>query len=108
MKQERKSGKIVSNKITYSILFLTIALTFVIQHWINQSVKERYIDEYFHIRMTEKYLKEHNFTYWDPKITTPPGLYLKGYSFGKALQKILPWEVHFEGDQILYLRYLNR
>lgn len=35
-------------------------------------------DEYFHIRQAKVYCAG-NFTQWDPKITTPPGLYLLSY-----------------------------
>jgi len=35
-------------------------------------------DEYFHIRQAQVYCAG-NFSQWDPKITTPPGLYLLSY-----------------------------
>ena len=54
----------------------------------NTYVPEPYMDEIFHYPMTERYfeglesLTSHsgigNVTYWDPKITTFPGLYIAG------------------------------
>lgn len=34
-----------------------------------------YMDEFFHVRQTLQYVETLNFHDWDPKITTPPGLY---------------------------------
>ena len=87
-------------------LLLIPLIALAIQYWVNEHVQETYIDEYFHLGMTQKYLVEQNFTYWDPKITTPPGLYFLGYSFGKLIEQLIP--VDFEGPQIYYLRFLNR
>ncbi|GME80593.1 unnamed protein product [Ambrosiozyma monospora] len=41
-----------------------------------------FIDEIFHYPQTQAYCAG-NFTHWDPKITTPPGLYLVGYLYTK-------------------------
>ncbi|TFY83051.1 hypothetical protein EWM64_g972 [Hericium alpestre] len=42
---------------------------------LNMQVTEPYMDEPFHIPQVQEYCQE-NWTYWDPKITTPPGLYV--------------------------------
>lgn len=45
---------------------------------INTVVPEPYLDEAFHIPQAQAYW-HHKWTHWDPKITTPPGLYLWSY-----------------------------
>lgn len=77
-------------------------LGFCVQYWVNNSVKESYIDEYFHLGMTEKYLNHLDFLTWDPKITTPPGLYYLGFIFGNVLSIFGFYE------DATSLRYLNR
>ncbi|KAL2916541.1 glucosyltransferase [Polyrhizophydium stewartii] len=42
---------------------------------VSTSVPEPYMDEIFHVPMAQKYCQG-RFDEWDPKITTPPGLYL--------------------------------
>ena len=51
-------------------------------------VQEPYMDEEFHVRQTETYLSG-KWDEWDPKITTPPGLYLLGVGW-KTLAAALP------------------
>jgi alpha-1,2-glucosyltransferase len=88
------------------IVCFAALISLVIQGAVNRAVKEPYIDEYFHLGMTQKYLVEKNFTYWDEKVTTPPGLYIFGYIFGKSLEVFSTFT--YEGENINYLRYLNR
>lgn len=64
---------------------------------INRMVPHVYMDELFHVRQTVKYCQGH-FDQWDPKITTPPGLYYLGWAYAQALK--LPCNV-------LVLRGLN-
>lgn len=45
---------------------------------INSEVPEPYLDEVFHIPQAQAYWA-HQWTHWDPKLTTPPGLYLWSY-----------------------------
>jgi alpha-1,2-glucosyltransferase len=45
---------------------------------------EPYMDEVFHLPMTQHYCRG-EFGYWDSKITTLPGLYLAGAAYGAAL-----------------------
>ena len=56
---------------------------------INKIVPDPYMDEIFHFPMTERYFSGKqlntmfnrlgNYTYWDNKITTFPGLYIVGH-----------------------------
>ncbi|KAF2398978.1 hypothetical protein EJ06DRAFT_531286 [Trichodelitschia bisporula] len=43
-------------------------------------VRRPYLDEVFHVGQARYYCLTHNFSWWDPKITTPPGLYLLSYA----------------------------
>ncbi|OQU95450.1 hypothetical protein CLAIMM_01654 isoform 1 [Cladophialophora immunda] len=45
---------------------------------VNQIVPEPYLDEYFHIPQAQAYWLG-RWSQWDPKITTPPGLYVFSY-----------------------------
>ncbi|KAF2161619.1 glycosyltransferase family 59 protein [Zasmidium cellare ATCC 36951] len=51
---------------------------------VNHAVKEPYLDEVFHVRQAQHYCNG-NFEIWDPKITTPPGLYVLSYLFKPVL-----------------------
>lgn len=42
---------------------------------VNEMVTEPYMDEPFHVPQAQAYCAG-NYAYWDPKITTPPGLYV--------------------------------
>ncbi|KAF2142591.1 glycosyltransferase family 59 protein [Aplosporella prunicola CBS 121167] len=66
--------------------FRILALAFVlllIPSWewlsrVSDKVPEPYLDEVFHVRQAQVYCAG-DFHVWDPKITTPPGLYLLSY-----------------------------
>lgn len=45
---------------------------------VNQTVPEPYLDEVFHIPQAQAYW-EGRWSHWDPKITTPPALYVFSY-----------------------------
>lgn len=49
-----------------------------------ESVDYMFIDEVFHFRQLGRYLRG-DWTYWDPKITTPPGLYALTWAYMKGL-----------------------
>ena len=56
-----------------------------IHFWLNQVceiVPEPYLDEVFHVPQAQAYWAG-SWQTWDPKITTPPGLYIYSYFFGK-------------------------
>ncbi|MCJ1225772.1 glucosyltransferase [Toensbergia leucococca] len=63
------------NLYTYAVV---VALASFWMYKINITVPEPYLDEYFHIGQAEQYWLGH-WESWDPKITTPPGLYLISY-----------------------------
>ena len=53
--------------------------------WVDQvckTVPDPYLDEVFHIPQAQRYWAG-SWQTWDPKITTPPGLYLYSYLFAK-------------------------
>ncbi|KAI0793275.1 glucosyltransferase [Abortiporus biennis] len=51
------------------------AISIVVLKTLNEIVTEPYMDEPFHIPQAQAYCEGH-FDVWDPKITTPPGLYI--------------------------------
>ncbi|KAI9798774.1 MAG: glucosyltransferase [Piccolia ochrophora] len=56
---------------------LPVALYFLTsfwRSWVNSVVPEPYLDEVFHVRQAQAYCNG-QWNVWDPKITTPPGLY---------------------------------
>ena len=66
-------------------------------------------DEVFHVRQAQQYCNG-NFHIWDPKITTPPGLYLLSYAVSKAAVLANKIGFSFElplGCSIFVLRLLN-
>ncbi|TCD62042.1 glucosyltransferase [Steccherinum ochraceum] len=58
---------------TYYASFCTISI-YVLKA-VNEAVTDPYMDEPFHIPQAQAYC-EGKFDQWDPKITTPPGLYI--------------------------------
>lgn len=69
---------------------------------VNTTVPKPYLDEYFHIRQAQAYCAG-DYGQWDPKITTPPGLYL--LSFGAHALAKLVWRSSDCG--VAELRTLN-
>ncbi|GJJ76731.1 alpha-1,2-glucosyltransferase [Entomortierella parvispora] len=51
-----------------------VVMLFVASIW-NKTVSEPYMDEIFHIPQAQRYCQGDYWT-WDPKLTTPPGLYV--------------------------------
>jgi alpha-1,2-glucosyltransferase len=51
---------------------------------VNAVVPEPYLDEVFHVPQAQAYWA-HKWSQWDPKLTTPPGLYLWSYALCAAL-----------------------
>ncbi|PKY01476.1 putative glucosyltransferase [Aspergillus campestris IBT 28561] len=67
----------------YVVPFVLLLIPFwMIQ--INTVVPEPYLDEVFHVSQAQTYW-EHKWTQWNPKITTPPGLYFWSYAICAAL-----------------------
>lgn len=77
----------MSRSLETSFIFLCLTVTIAvagISYWlskVNAIVPDPYLDEVFHVRQTQTYW-EHQWQKWDPKITTPPGLYLFSYTVG--------------------------
>ncbi|KAH3664410.1 hypothetical protein WICMUC_005795 [Wickerhamomyces mucosus] len=86
-------GRDLEYEITFAIVFNwfiglpIIALVFIISsiYISNNYLKDKFIDEIFHVSMVEQYFKG-DFKTWDSKITTPPGLYYLGYVWAKLIQ----------------------
>ncbi|KAL1302099.1 hypothetical protein AAFC00_002535 [Neodothiora populina] len=73
-----------SNRVPAVLAILSLPL--VVGYWlssITEKVANPYLDEFFHVVQAQTYcagrLRE-----WDPKITTPPGLYLLSYLVHQA------------------------
>jgi alpha-1,2-glucosyltransferase len=71
---------------------------------VNAHVKEAYLDEVFHIPQTQRYCQG-DFSYWDDKITTPPGLYLLAFGLQK-LTSFIPW-TNSDPCSVINLRAVN-
>ncbi|KAL5366310.1 tyrosyl-DNA phosphodiesterase-domain-containing protein [Aspergillus floccosus] len=70
-----QSGLVLAARYAVPFVLLTIPI------WmtrVNAVVPEAYLDEAFHVPQAQAYW-HHQWTHWDPKITTPPGLYLWSY-----------------------------
>ncbi|EGW31427.1 uncharacterized protein SPAPADRAFT_56279 [Spathaspora passalidarum NRRL Y-27907] len=70
-----------------SYVYIGIKSVFV-RHLVSTEVQQPFIDEIFHLRQCQVYCN-YNFTHWDNKITTPPGLYLLGFVYSKSLQFVI-------------------
>ncbi|KAF7978881.1 hypothetical protein HWV62_44375 [Athelia sp. TMB] len=57
----------------YYVLFCSICV--LVLKKVNELVTEPYMDEPFHVPQAQAYC-EGRYEHWDPKITTPPGLYI--------------------------------
>ena len=69
----------------YPLLIIYFIVTFI--YITSKVVPYQFIDEKFHINQTITYLNG-NWRQWDPKITTPPGLYVLGWIFHKMVKPI--------------------
>ncbi|KAL2384752.1 hypothetical protein RJZ90_001764 [Blastomyces dermatitidis] len=67
-----------------STLLFASALLIIWQRKINSELPDPYLDEVFHVRQAQAYWA-HRWRQWDPKITTPPGIYLCSYAIGAIL-----------------------
>ncbi|ODQ59032.1 glycosyltransferase family 59 protein [Wickerhamomyces anomalus NRRL Y-366-8] len=101
----------LEHEITFALIFnwfigwpvLFLLSTFLTYTISKHYVTEPFIDEIFHIPQTIQYFHG-DFKTWDPKITTPPGLYYLGYVWSKII-KLLHLPVNPIG--LGTLRYLN-
>ncbi|XP_015791193.1 putative Dol-P-Glc:Glc(2)Man(9)GlcNAc(2)-PP-Dol alpha-1,2-glucosyltransferase [Tetranychus urticae] len=76
------------NKIAAIIGFTYLTSLLSIYMLVNEEVQEPYMDEIFHIQQVRSYCV-HNFTYWNPKITTPPGLYFTTWVLFKPVSELI-------------------
>lgn len=67
----------LSRAARYAVPFVLVLIP-VWRAKVNSEVPEPYLDEVFHIPQAQAYWA-HRWTHWDPKLTTPPGLYLWSY-----------------------------
>ncbi|KAL4979929.1 Dol-P-Glc:Glc(2)Man(9)GlcNAc(2)-PP-Dol alpha-1,2-glucosyltransferase [Aspergillus desertorum] len=76
MNAQPRSGLALAARyaVPFGLLLIPIWMTQV-----NSVVPAPYLDEAFHIPQAQAYWA-HKWTQWDPKITTPPGLYLFSYA----------------------------
>jgi alpha-1,2-glucosyltransferase len=86
----------------FAVLSLLPILFAAWLHQINKTVTEPYLDEVFHVRQAQTYC-DGDFRTWNPKITTPPGLYLLSYLFAKIKHFFLGGS----GCDLANLRWLN-
>ncbi|KAG6543053.1 hypothetical protein Mapa_015549 [Marchantia paleacea] len=66
------------------LLIFLLVLTLPAAYLVNTRVPGGYMDEEFHLNQVEHYCRG-DFSYWDPKITTFPGLYLASLVYGELL-----------------------
>jgi alpha-1,2-glucosyltransferase len=84
-------------------LFSLVAVLYTIWlYQVNITLPEPYLDEVFHVAQAQAYCAG-QFGRWDPKITTPPGLYLLSYLLHQAKHCILGGTYCVLAD----LRWLN-
>ena len=101
----------LEGEITTSFIFnwfigwplLVILFTFLTYALSTHYVTHKFIDEIFHISMVEQYYSGDLRT-WNPKITTPPGLYYLGLVWSKIVS-IIPIKCNPVG--LTSLRLLN-
>ena len=76
---------------------LVLIMISFIYHQFNSTLDGPYMDEIFHISQTKEYCKGNWLTY-DPKLTTPPGLYIVSY----VMIYFLSWLKRVEMKEICY------
>lgn len=76
-------GSNLSRAARYAVPFGLILIP-IWRNQVNTHVPEPYLDEVFHVPQAQTYWA-HKWTQWDPKITTPPGLYLWSYLLCAAM-----------------------
>lgn len=92
------SGPLISIYL-FSIPVFALVLNSFWQSRINSSIPQPYLDEVFHVGQAQTYWR-HQWTQWDPKITTPPGLYLWSYLVCAGLWVICGAPVHLSAADL--------
>ncbi|AET37834.1 dolichyl-P-Glc:Glc(2)Man(9)GlcNAc(2)-PP-dolichol alpha-1,2- glucosyltransferase Ecym_2078 [Eremothecium cymbalariae DBVPG len=81
---------IIINILAWPLLFFC---AIYVSYKFNTSwVPHPFIDEIFHLNQTVKYIGGHWGT-WDPKITTPPGLYVIGWLEYHVMRWVTSWNI---------------
>ncbi|POG62087.1 uncharacterized protein OCT59_004086 [Rhizophagus irregularis] len=62
-------------KLQYLFLIIHTIILIIVAYLVNDYVPDPYMDEVFHVSQAKQYC-EGNYYDWNPKLTTPPGLYL--------------------------------
>ncbi|KAI9664613.1 MAG: glucosyltransferase [Bathelium mastoideum] len=83
--QSRKSGQHISLALLTTPVVLAVASGFWLQR-ISAIVPKPYLDEVFHVRQAQAYCAG-RYLQWDPKITTPPGLYMLSAAFSTLFNR---------------------
>ncbi|KAI9709883.1 MAG: hypothetical protein M1812_007591 [Candelaria pacifica] len=82
----------------------------IVFYWFTKvmtEVPEPYLDEVFHVRQSQAYLAR-QWKVWDPKITTPPGLYLLSVSVDYIFSRSpLISDLYLWGNSTTRLRSIN-
>ncbi|KAH4412410.1 alpha-1,2-glucosyltransferase [Parastagonospora nodorum] len=73
----------IQNWPLHAALLLTFNCSLTWLNLVSKEVPEPYLDEFFHVPQAQKYC-DGDYT-WDPKITTPPGLYIVAKLFKPLL-----------------------
>ncbi|GAA5866044.1 hypothetical protein JCM1840_003388 [Sporobolomyces johnsonii] len=88
-----------------SAYFAWAAAVIIVARRINADVNEPYMDEIFHVPQAQAYCRG-DWGYWDPAITTPPGLYLVPAVLSH-LRPLLPSMLDFDVCSLPALRAFN-
>ncbi|KAJ9470508.1 hypothetical protein DIPPA_52200 [Diplonema papillatum] len=74
--------------LSHALLFGLVLVWWTV---FSETVTEPYMDEPFHVGQTLRYV-DGNWSEWDPKITTPPGLYVIGCAWHHAWTSLQTFE----------------
>ena len=77
----------VSAYLSIAVLGILVGVQYNWQELVNSVVPEPYLDEVFHVPQAQAYWQG-RWKQWDPKITTPPGLYLFSWIIGKSRELV--------------------
>lgn len=77
----------------------TVASHYSWRLYVNATVPEPYLDEVFHVPQAQAYW-EGKWTHWDPKITTPPALYVVSYVIGLLRWSWDPSEYELDAGEL--------
>ncbi|CEP63132.1 dolichyl-P-Glc:Glc(2)Man(9)GlcNAc(2)-PP-dolichol alpha-1,2- glucosyltransferase LALA0_S07e03092g [Lachancea lanzarotensis] len=76
------------NLVSWPILLIICGLCFHVLT--TRTIPYLYIDEVFHVSQTIQYING-AWSSWDPKITTPPGLYVLGWFNYRVMRALTSW-----------------